>query len=110
MEPCEIGEGGDTTGESVLCVDVASMVDWGNGIGVSVCYHPPTEAQPDPGRKFVKKISSPSRAISKELVITVPDRQFPQQRFIRTQMSAPIKTGIIVGESIVLRSCTALHN
>lgn len=35
MEPCEIGAGGDTTGNSTVCVDVASSVDWENGIGVS---------------------------------------------------------------------------
>lgn len=37
MEPCEIGAGGDTTGDSAVCVDVASKLDWANGIGVSEC-------------------------------------------------------------------------
>jgi len=36
MEPCEKGAGGDTTDDSQLCVNVASMLDWANGIGVSV--------------------------------------------------------------------------
>lgn len=35
MEPCEIGAEGDTTGDSALCVDVATRVDWEIGIGVS---------------------------------------------------------------------------
>lgn len=35
MEPCEIGAGGDTSGNSTICVDVASPADIINGIGVS---------------------------------------------------------------------------
>lgn len=32
MEPCETGAGGDS--DALLCVDIASTVDWEKGIGV----------------------------------------------------------------------------
>ncbi|CAN0311324.1 unnamed protein product, partial [Pylaiella littoralis] len=32
-EPCETGAGGDTSGEEMVCVDIASSIDRDNGIG-----------------------------------------------------------------------------